>query len=260
MKCWNRTAKIGLVLLLANFATVQNRALPLVFDRAEFNALVTPTASSDLEGLVGTASYPQNYPFGTGYYRASGQDTGASEGITVEGVRFVGSGPFPFGFETYILAPEVENGFYSLDGTSTLLVGRHLGEIYFPAGVNAFGADFGADSNFKGPADGSPLNFTVHLRNGAIESASVPITRASQFIGYVGGEIDYIILNKNWDGYDFIPYTLVDNFAYAGTLTQSLPESINGFLCLSACFAGLALFHQRARMRIKPLCGDLRKG
>lgn len=211
----------ALAFLAASGILTQTHAISFVSDRDDFNGLITPSGSSDLEGLVGTADYPENYGFGVGH------ENRGDIGITVEEVKFIGNAS-RFGFETFLLSPNVDGGKYSLNNSFTLLLGRQDGTIYLPDGVSAFGADFGADGTFNDTAGERPLDLTLHFSDGTTETGSVLIDHSSQFIGYVGKEIDHIVLAKTsgWSGYAFIPYTLLDNFVYGSANPANDPASV----------------------------------
>jgi hypothetical protein len=107
-------------------------------DRASFEATVSNMTTLDFEGLIGTPDFPNNYPHGTGYMANS---------ITLQGVVFYDAysgGPD----YVYILANDGAGASGSLDGTAALWHGRNSSRITLPAGMRAFGTDYGVPVDY----------------------------------------------------------------------------------------------------------------
>lgn len=210
-------------------------------DRATFEASTGLLTTQNFESIVGTPGFPNNYPNGgTGYYTLN------PNGISLDGVEYVGSGDF--GYETYILGNDVDAGGYSLNGTFALTGGRTLTDIYLPGGTNAFGADVGAVEQNTGV-----LHLTVFLRGGGTELLDFNVTQRSQFFGYTNGlGIDRIKLDTNGSGY--YPYTIIDNVSLGGPTVIATPEpSSIALLGLGGISLGLGTWRRRLkRARLAP--------
>lgn len=185
-----------------SMAALANSASATIFnDRAAFIAKSECHRQITFDGLVGSPSYPNNYPPGGGYYSNTGP-------IEVSGIKFNG-GSKKFGWESYILTGTAGEGRYTLNGTSAAVIGRALAAIKTPGG-SCFGMDFGSDrvrlSNFSfrisfGFADGDVETVTREGPSGI-----------TQFIGYVGKPIDFIVIENNTPAVGgFQPYFVFDN-------------------------------------------------
>lgn len=240
--CCTMKTTIALFLLLLNH---QSYAGLFYYDSASFQADTSHLSKTfnDLESLVGTPQYPQNYPAGSGY------ETSSDYGIKVDLTRFVGhfsAVPAP---ETYILGDDVGSGFYAVDGHYALLVGRDHGDVFFDAGVYSFSANYNLDDNYYGFP--GTLSAEIFYRDGTSESHTLPITYGStMFFGLSGSELERIRFNNQYQTFDFpylqglIPYVLLDNIE-SGTIT-AVPEPASGIgLCLSLGF--LHCISQRRR-------------
>ena len=166
-----------------------------VTERSAFDSIATNRALERFDALVGTPGYPQNYPAGSGYYTVD------PRGISIGQVRYGG------GIESYILGPDVGDQFYSLDGTFAVALGRGAADIYFPGGVVAFGTDYGLSGHSVGT-----LIVTIYLSDGTTVSTSLSIAGRSQFLGFIGTEIQRIHLET-----DNAHYILLDNVAFETT-------------------------------------------
>ena len=205
--------------------------------RTDFTNNSPPLATESFDTLV-PGKFANNYPNGgTGFY------TSLQTGILLlDLVRYLGSGDF--GYETYILGNDVAAGAYTLDGSFALTGGRTVSTVFFPAGVTAFGTDFGA----VGGATGGQLKVKVTLNDNTTELTTLQVSQRSQFFGYYNSQgIKEIELNSGGSGY--YPYTLLDNVAIGGPAVVPEPStfglvvsSLLGFLCLS----------RRRRARVMP--------
>jgi hypothetical protein len=201
-------------------------------DRASFDAAVTNMTTLAFEGLIGTLGFPANYPHGTGYM---------ADSVTLQGVVFSDaySGGSPD--YVYILANDGVGADISLNGTTTILLGTGSSRITLPAGLTAFGTDYGVPIGVVGGlpvGQTSTIEATFHFRAGTSPETfdfELPVAGKSQFFGYIGSEIDYIDLAGA--GY----YMGFDNMSIA----QAVPEPETYALLL----AGLGLVGVAARRR-----------
>lgn len=171
-------------------------------DRTAFLSDLGTVNTIDFEGLIGTAAYPQNYPWGSGYM------TDGPSGISVSGVRFIGTSSF-WGTQTIILGPDSCSGCLSLNSSFNLLGGRTTTDILLPYGVTAFGADYGRDSNSRDPMN---LAVAITRESGGTESTGVTALVAPQFFGYIGSPINQISFDSG--GVGLAPYLLLDNVVF----------------------------------------------
>ena len=220
-----------LVGLFAGTALSPDASAATFTDRTSFDAAVINMTSLDFEGVIGTPGYPANYPAGTGHMAPT---------MTLQGVTFsdaISAGQSDY---VYILASDVGNGVVSLDGSTSLLLGRDSSRITLPSGMTAFGTDYGVPIGVAGGlpvGETSTILATFHFRGGTgAESFSLPVTGKSQFFGYTGLEIDYIDLAYAPDH-----YMIFDNMSIA----QAVPEPETYALML----AGLGLVGFVARRR-----------
>ncbi|MCU0840718.1 MAG: PEP-CTERM sorting domain-containing protein [Thiobacillaceae bacterium] len=216
--------------LFAGVTLATNANAATFSDRASFDAAVVNMTTLDFEGVIGTPGFDANYSMGTGHMASS---------ITLAGVRFSdvfsgGSGDF-----VYILANDGAGASGSLNDTTAVWLGRSSSRITLPAGMTAFGSDYGVPIGVPG---GLPLGHTTtiqatfHFRgNPATETFALPVTGKSQFFGYSGAEIDYIDLTGSGI------YMVFDNMSIA----QAVPEPETYALLL----AGLGLVGFAARRR-----------
>lgn len=192
---------------------------------------------NDLESLVGTPQFPQNYPSGSGSWTTS------DYGLKIDSTRFVGRLPRPTP-ETYILGDDVGSGIYALDGHYAMLLGREYGDIYFDAGVYSFSANYGLDDNYYYDFPG-PLYAEIFYRDGTMGLLNLPINYGStepMFFGILGNELERItftnLYRTPWDDplqAGLTPFLLLDNIE-SGT-TSAVPEPASGIgLCLSFGF------------------------
>lgn len=219
----------GMAGLLAGMTLAVTATAATFTDRASFDSAVTNMTTLDFEGLLGTPGFPTNYPHGTGYM---------AESISVQGVVF--SDAYSGGPDyVYILANDGAGAGASLNGTTTILLGTGSSRITLPAGLTAFGADYGVPIGVPGGlpvGETSSIEATLHFRAGAAPEIFVlPVTGKSQFFGYIGSEIDYIDLTGA--GY----YMVFDNLSIA----QAVPEPETYALLV----AGLGMLVWRVRSR-----------
>ncbi len=215
--------------LLAGMTLAVNGSAATYTDRASFDSAVTNMTTLDFEGLLGTPGFPTNYPHGTGYM---------AESISVQGVVF--SEAYSGGPDyVYILANDGAGADTSLNGTTATLLGRDSSRITLPAGLAAFGTEYGVPIGVPGGlpvGETSSIEATIHFRTGAAPKIFVlPVTGKSQFFGYIGSEIDYIDLAGA--GY----YMVFDNLSIA----QAVPEPETYALLV----AGLGMLVWRVRLR-----------
>jgi hypothetical protein len=222
-----------LLAFLASFsATLKISAVTYFTDPAAFsNNLNGSLTNISFDGLVGTADYPQNYDFGSGYY------TYSSSGITIDGVTFVGSGDF--GPETYILGSDVSDAGYTLNGTFDLVGGRTFTDVYLPGGATGFGTQLGFDTSTQRPVGLSPtLTVTVYSSDGTSNSQTLGVVHQGQFFGVTGAGITHVQFNSGGSGY--YPYTLLDNASFGVTndSTEVITKRASGVGNLSANLNG----------------------
>ena len=225
--------KALLVLLSAICALVSTdvSAETLYLDRPTFDAW-NPTATVlTLDGLIGTPSYPQNYPGGAGHYTLAGT------GLDFAGIDAVGTA---FGaFETYLLGGSVAGGAFSMNGTDTLVGGRETTTFYMPSGVTLFGAYVGWHS-----AAAATLTMTTYFRDATVSTVTLFVNVRRQFFGIKGTEIDRVVFDSGVYG-SYSPYMLFDDLAYASSPIAPVPEpAISGLLGLGL-FACAAICRRR---------------
>jgi hypothetical protein len=215
-------AQTGLACMLA-FGALTTPAFAATYsDRASFEAAANNLTTLDFEGVIGTAGFANNYPFGTGHMAGiiTLQDVQFSDAISSGGIDYV-----------YILANDGAGASGSLNGTAAIWLGRDSSRIALPAGITAFGTDFGI-----APGDVvSTIEATVYYRSSIpAETFNWAVTSSSQFFGYTGPEIDRIDLS-------YVPnaYMVLDNLSIA----QAVPEPETYALML----AGLGLVGFAAR-------------
>ncbi len=204
-------------------------AATIYTSRAAFDAANTgfSTTVTDFEGVVGT-SVPANYDAYTGY------QTTSVNGITVDGNKYVGSGPF--GYETYLIHASSSGGLYHIAGNHTLVLGRQSGLIDVAPNIFVYGFDYRLDRNQNSfPttvsalvtfADTSTANYTLDIING------------TSFWGiYSASAIDTISFSSAQTGGTYTglytPYLLVDN------VVSAVPEPSQSIA--SGLVAGFAL-------------------
>ena len=205
--------------LFAGVTLTTGAAAATFSDRASFDAAVVNMTTLDFDGLIGTPEFPNNYPMGTGYMANS---------ITLQGVMF--SDAYSGGQDyVYILANDGAGAGGSLNGTAALWHGRNSSRITLPAGMTAFGTDYGVPVGHT-----TTIGVTFNFRdNSPSETFVLSKTGQSQFFGFVGAEIDYIDLHGPGS------YMVFDNLSIA----QAVPEPETYALLL----AGLGLVGFAAR-------------
>ncbi len=229
----SRLAPTTLILtcLLAQFPRAAS-GTTIFTDRTSFDSATAAfeRKTNDFDSIVGT-DVPANYPYGVGY------ETGSPQGITVDGVNFLGRGPFE-NWETYILRDDNDGGHYDLDdnidGNFVVLVGRQYGQISFDQGVHAFGFDYRLSRGVGDyPVPGS-LKATIYFDGGETSDYVMDTVDGALFFGvYSAASIERIsfnntvplVQNPTWS-----PYLLVDNMTLASVSAAPEPTS-----CLASC-------------------------
>jgi hypothetical protein len=220
-----------LTCLLAQFPRAAS-GTTIFTDRTSFDSATAAfeRKTNDFDSIVGT-DVPANYPYGVGY------ETGSPQGITVDGVNFLGRGPFE-NWETYILRDDNDGGHYDLDdnidGNFVVLVGRQYGQISFDQGVHAFGFDYRLSRGVGDyPVPGS-LKATIYFDGGETSDYVMDTVDGALFFGvYSAASIERIsfnntvplVQNPTWS-----PYLLVDNMTLASVSAAPEPTS-----CLASC-------------------------
>lgn len=208
--------------------------------RTAFNAATTTLTktSNDFESLVGTPSFPDNYPGGGGY------TTNSSSGIIVDHATFVGRIGL-FDYQTSILHSSVAGGLYSLDGDYSLLLGRESAIVTFNSDVFAFGFEYRLDRTLRTdlpyPAvqiatifrfeDGSSGVYGMSTLTNGSSFFGVSSTSAIQSIEFFCDQIP-----EYYNG-PSTPFLLLDNVV-SGTVS-AVPEPSQSIA--SALVAGFAL-------------------
>lgn len=220
------TIPLALLSLAWGFAATSSPASAAVYtDRAQFESAVTGMVTLDFEGLVGTPEYPENYPWGIGHYTSP---------MTVQDLEF---SQVDFGADyVYILDKDAGDATHALNSSSFfMLLGRSNSRVTLPAGTTAFATDYGLTTHVTGT-----LSATLYFRDmGPTEVLAMPVEATSQFIGFTGREIDYVVFDKLAGSSD--QYMVFDNMSIA----QAVPEPEAYALML----AGLGLVGLAARRR-----------
>jgi phospholipase/lecithinase/hemolysin len=237
MAVWWSARRRGRHLALAAALASAGMAQATVYtNKADFLAAVAVSQTIDFNHLIGTSTYPQNYPAGAGYQPSSGTS------IPVGAMDFLGK---TNGMnDTYLLGPDVGPGRYSLDGTPDILLGRNEGAIVGLTPTQAIGKAIGFDIGLEAALSGS-VQIVVFANGGG--QTVLPLTGNSGFFGYVGEPIFAITftnLSPNLPGNSLKPYVVLDNVL----LATPVPEP-SGLALLPMGLAALLSLRKAARGR-----------
>ena len=237
-------------------------------NRLDFHA-----AATDAGLTLGAEDYSNISSIGAPLHNAFGNYSLASEGLTYNGIQYVGhidndfhtnfNSRFPSLWETYnydnfSLSP------YSLNGGQNIFAGRSSADVSFLDGPkSAFGIEIGFDRNqpsaYAGIATSVPtMSVIYYLANGGTLQQSLHIDGSSQFIGYVGPDIAGIQfksllrdLNPTFTSGGFpgyYSYILFDGIEFEVPRLASVPEPISftawGVLL---CIGGVACHIRKRR-------------
>lgn len=170
------------------------------------NVVHGATTRIDFNRLVGKPAYPENYPFGEGYYSHT-------DPIVVAGVQFAGYTKAISSLDTYII-DSFDPGFdtYTFNGTAFLLLGRDTGKITFPTPVSGFRLDYGLLDEGLGSID-----VVIEFSDGAPSRMLTwqVVQHAATFTFQSKHPVRQIELtNESPPLPDFPPYMVIDNFFF----------------------------------------------
>lgn len=219
------------IAVLLFFAASPAALADFFYDRTVFATAAPSLTTQNFDSLVGTPEFPNNYHSGEGTASTT------SAGLTVAGVNYLGNSAF--GVETYIVAPSVDLGNYSLNGTFALVGGRWTTSITFATATTAFGADLGLSHNATGA-----LTLTITLASGEVKITTLNLASRSQFFGVIESSGITKIEAKSSNLAQFAPYTLIDNVSINSPTTIPEPSSV---ALASIAMAGLLVASRRRK-------------